>query len=485
MLYFHFTASKDKVPVEALLEFLDDNAEQYTFQPEIAPSGYRHFQGCCKVKKPIRLSTLIKACQSSHMKTVHWSIASTNGVRTGGGTSYCCKADTREPGGFVYSHYQNMNPSKTSHVPEQAAIIEKWGKSSFQDFVEWTIVRNTRMRKSKHGPRGSRHINVLYDPTGCRGKSTLSTYLHYKGIATRCPPFTCAEDMLAFVCSWKSTTRDAYILDIPRSLQPSEDTGSKPDKIRRNKMSGFYAGLEAIKDGYAYDKRYKGDIAVFDSPTVWVFTNQPVDYHHLSPDRWLVWTIDDTGRACPHDDATRRYYTGIAGEDECRHLRWLQSLEKAHHRRMVAMAPFLIHVCRTWWKKVHVGKARDMIFCCAQSARIHMYRKVDIRTAVAQCERISYNLPQALAVAQTELLVRIDVPKRDVVPACIQAHTCMEVVSNAVTPHSPSAGKSLKRSASTELRLVSYNVKKERETESIDSEGERGSSITAKRSPVP
>lgn len=70
-----------------------------------------------------------------------------------------------------------------------------------------------------------------------------------------------------------------YIFDIPRALD-------------KKQQKQFYAGIESIKDGYAYDDRYKFREKWFDSPIVWVFTNVLPDMNYLSSDRWKIWLFN-------------------------------------------------------------------------------------------------------------------------------------------------------------------------------------------------
>jgi len=59
------------------------------------------------------------------------------------------------------------------------------------------------------------------------------------------------------------------------------------------------AAIEEIKNGYAYDDRYRFQEAMFEPPHVWVFTNTMPDTKLLSLDRWKFWTITDDNRLQP------------------------------------------------------------------------------------------------------------------------------------------------------------------------------------------
>jgi len=70
------------------------------------------------------------------------------------------------------------------------------------------------------------------------------------------------------------------MIDVPRSLP-------------KGKLNGFWSGIESLKDGYCWDDRYEFKEIVFDSPVIWVFSNESPDQEALSQDRWQFWHIED------------------------------------------------------------------------------------------------------------------------------------------------------------------------------------------------
>ena len=72
----------------------------------------------------------------------------------------------------------------------------------------------------------------------------------------------------------------AFLMDMPKS-------------IPKDKLGGLYAGIEKIKDGFAYDKRYNYRELRFMEPHVFVFTNKWPDLHLLSVDRWQLYYVMD------------------------------------------------------------------------------------------------------------------------------------------------------------------------------------------------
>lgn len=55
----------------------------------------------------------------------------------------------------------------------------------------------------------------------------------------------------------------------------------------------MYSALESIKNGCAYDTRYRYTKARFDRPNIWVYTNQLPDVRLLTEDRWEVYRINE------------------------------------------------------------------------------------------------------------------------------------------------------------------------------------------------
>ena len=61
-----------------------------------------------------------------------------------------------------------------------------------------------------------------------------------------------------------------------------------PRGMKKDKLADFYAGLEAIKNGVTYDKRYVGKKRRMDRPQIFVFTNMLPAFEFMSLDRWRI-----------------------------------------------------------------------------------------------------------------------------------------------------------------------------------------------------
>ncbi len=70
-----------------------------------------------------------------------------------------------------------------------------------------------------------------------------------------------------------------FLIDIPKAL-------------KKDKLFQMWAAIESIKDGYAYDDRYKFRESYFDCPQVFVFTNTLPDPAMLTQDRWKICFVE-------------------------------------------------------------------------------------------------------------------------------------------------------------------------------------------------
>jgi hypothetical protein len=116
------------------------------------------------------------------------------------------------------------------------------------------------------------------------------------------PTVSDGKELIQSMCNIL-TAKDCRIpglvfFDMPRS-QP------------KDKLRGLFAAIEQIKKGKVYDMRNSYKEWWFDSPRIWVFTNEKPQSSYLSLDRWQYWKINDSGdleQYCieNHDCAKRR-----------------------------------------------------------------------------------------------------------------------------------------------------------------------------------
>ena len=122
-----------------------------------------------------------------------------------------------------------------------------------------------------------RSVHLVIDTNGNNGKSAFCKYVWQKKLGQPVPPMQSAEDLVQFVKSLDVSK--LYVIDMPRAM-------------KKKKLYGMYSGIETLKNGMIYDKRYKGSFTYIDEPNIIVFTNTPPKMCYLSKDRWKLWSID-------------------------------------------------------------------------------------------------------------------------------------------------------------------------------------------------
>ena len=253
-----FTISKDHIDTKLLKDSLRSKCKKWAFQLECGESGYEHYQGRVSLIKKKSLKALISffSCSDSRWTKAHWSPTSNNSK---GDVFYVTKEDTRIDGPWTD---QDVEVIKT----KQMLMFDKWTMYPWQQELKMTASQFDL-----------RVINLIYDQVGCCGKSLFSEHMESVGLAEEVPPFRLMDDIFQWVAS--RPIKPCYIIDMPRGM-------------KKDKLGDFYAGIEIIKNGVAYDKRYNAKKIRFDRPRVFVFTNTLPDLSLMSKDRWIIQTIN-------------------------------------------------------------------------------------------------------------------------------------------------------------------------------------------------
>lgn len=227
------------------------HTKKWAFQLERGDSGYVHYQGRVSLKQKVRKPQLLSLIPG----TFKWSITSNENRDN---DFYAIKTDTRIDGPWT------DKDEPPPYIPRQVRgiTLRPWQQHIIDDADVW----NTR------------HINIILDVMGGHGKSTIKTYTRSHQLGRFIPFVNDYKDLMRIVMDCKK--EKLYIIDIPRAIQ-------------KDKLYQFYAGLETLKDGYAYDDRYHFKDECFDCPNIWVFTNRLPDASLLSRDRWRIWTIEE------------------------------------------------------------------------------------------------------------------------------------------------------------------------------------------------
>lgn len=242
-------------------------AKHWAFQLERGEqNGYIHLQ--CRVslhkkKRAGEFILMMKNCNFEPFTKAHITPTSNNGTKKG--FDYVIKYDTCILGPWQDTDENIKELIDPPYIPRQVREIESlypWQEYIVNDFDVWD----------------KRYINLFYNASGNIGKSTLVSICRAYKLARVLPPVNETKDLLRMVCDMP--TSKAYMFDMPRAMN-------------KDRLYQFYAAIETIKDGYAYDDRYHFTEKVFDCPAVWIFSNRLPDLDLLSNDRWKIWCITE------------------------------------------------------------------------------------------------------------------------------------------------------------------------------------------------
>ena len=237
--------------------------KKWVYQKETGEGGFVHFQGRGSLFNKKRLHELVSLVNSEEcaLKGCHFSITS-NTVHQGCNFSYVMKMDSRVLGPWSDKEYSEPPPMTRQLEGYYARPQMPWHKrleAIIQQYDERTI-------------------HCVINTSGNVCKSLFVEHLEYKQLATELPTMMQMEDLMQAVMG--IGPRKCYVVDMPRALK------------KEGKLAQFFSGLEMIKNGIAYDKRYSFKKVRFNRPNIVVFTNNAPDPRHLSVDRWKLWTIE-------------------------------------------------------------------------------------------------------------------------------------------------------------------------------------------------
>jgi len=255
---YDFTISCEKMPeIEVVKANLCEWFKKWVFQKEEGDGGFLHWQGRGSLIKPQRLMELASKCKDV-FPGVHWSITSKD-VHCGGSFNYVMKADTRIDGPWSDKEYEVPPPlTRQLKAFQERGLEYGWHKKVLELVQSYD----------------ERSIKVIVDPDGNSCKSLFCEYLEYMGLAFEVPAMRSMEDLMQ--CVMAIPAKKAYLIDMPRGMN-------------KGKLGEFYSGLESIKNGVAYDKRYAFKKRRIDRPQVIVFTNTMPKMELLTKDRWVIY----------------------------------------------------------------------------------------------------------------------------------------------------------------------------------------------------
>lgn len=261
---FDITVWHDQCPDRYMfVKILREYCKKFAYQLEAgSENGTLHWQ--CRVslivKRRLHEFQSVFPIKFPHAKV---SITSKD-VHKGQNFNYAMKGDTRVEGPWT-----DKDDSEPPFMSNGLRRFLTYHKYSWQETLQ-------EMLESMIAAMDDRSIICVIDTFGNSGKSMFCKYLAYKQIALSLPTMVSMEDMLQFCMS--QPPAKAYLVDMPRAL-------------KKEKLHQFWSGIEQLKNGYLYDKRYTGRVKQIDEPQIVVFTNFPPDLSALSPDRWKMYAM--------------------------------------------------------------------------------------------------------------------------------------------------------------------------------------------------
>lgn len=257
---YDLTIGEDICNKEKLVKLFSGNCKKWCFQLEEGENtGYRHYQ--CRISLTVkkRLSTMIGWV---HKEIGNCRVSPTNN-KCSTEDIYVTKEETRIDG--PWSDKTEINENKIPERFRGDVIWQKWQKA---------VIDEIEMKPD------DRTINVIVDDKGNMGKSFLVGWLSVHNKARKIPQQKDIRDIMRLVMDAPKSR--CYFIDLPRAISERD-------------QHSIYAGLEELKNGYAYDDRYHFKEEWFEPPHVWVFSNKRPNVGLLSKDRWIIWEIIDEG----------------------------------------------------------------------------------------------------------------------------------------------------------------------------------------------
>lgn len=251
------------LPVDDLHSLLRPLCKKWTFQLERGeqlteknPKGYLHYQCRISLVKKKTQDSLKALLLDAGLKGFNLSTSSTNSLV--GDAFYCMKADTKVDGPWTDKDHVVRN--KHTKQLELCPFYLPWQQSLLDQVKDFDM----------------RSIHIVICTPGEEGKSMFCEKIEYDKLGYEMPPYRLFDDIMAF--AFGIADQKLYVFDMPRAM-------------KKDKMSDFFSGMEALKNGRLFDKRYCAKSRRIDRPNIILFTNTEPSLAYLSMDRWRWHTI--------------------------------------------------------------------------------------------------------------------------------------------------------------------------------------------------
>lgn len=263
---------------------LNKIAKHWCFQHEKGEeTDYEHWQ----IRLSLHKKTRFEAFSREVMPVLpgYWSSTSAP-VHAGNQFNYVMKAQTRVSGPWTDKD-KDLRPPPV--ITKQLTNFLQKAAYPWQTAM-WEHAQTYNERQ----------IMYVYDPHYNSGKSVFAEWLEYKGLAEEIPPFQQMEDIMEFVMC--QPVSSCYVIDMPAAMP-------------KDKMRQMYSGIEMLKNGFLYDKRYNGKKRRIDRPQIMVFANQLPDTKLMAPDRWMVYYIQPDKQLVAYSASRHPLVEGERGFD--------------------------------------------------------------------------------------------------------------------------------------------------------------------------
>lgn len=252
MCVWDFTSYETEISV--IKKWCKKYCKKWCFQTELCPTTERqHFQGRVSLKQKKRATEICK----DDLK-FHFCLTSNENKKN---DFYACKEER------IDGPWRDDDEIEEKTLTVQLEMFNKWELRPYQVAIkEQCNIFNMRV------------IDIIFDPIGNMGKSLFAEYMEYEGLVEEIPPYRLMDDIFQWV--FGRPKKKAYFLDMPRGM-------------KKDKLADLYSGIEIIKNGVCYDKRYTAKKIRFNRPRVFIFTNELPCFELMSKDRWNVWQITE------------------------------------------------------------------------------------------------------------------------------------------------------------------------------------------------
>lgn len=245
-VYWSFTYNNYNLEtLDSFATALRHFCDWYVFQEETGENETKHLQGTLKCKKKTRMTELKYLDKSIHWEPTKSVLAS---------VAYCTKQASRTGKQWIY----NIDIPKTVQTiqtlyPWQQAVIDIISQPPDDRSVYWYFERSGNTGKTAL----CKYLVVHHDALVLSGKMNDMFHIVAKRVAANNPP-------------------TLIVIDCPRSMTEYIN----------------YGGIEKLKDGLFCSGKYDGNMVVYNSPHLLVFSNEHPDMSKLSLDRWHIIELD-------------------------------------------------------------------------------------------------------------------------------------------------------------------------------------------------